>query len=245
MKKSYVVLGATGGIGSELCRLLSANANLFIAGRDESKLVALAAELNCEFQVLDACKFDEVAQCFAKAKEKFERVDGAVNCVGSILLKPAHLTSEQEFHSVISTNLASAFACVRAAAMTMRGEGGSVVLVSSAAGSIGLANHESIAAAKAGIEGLTLSASASYARSKIRFNCVAPGLVQTELTKRITQNEASRKSSLDMHALGRLGDAIDIASAIAWLLGDDSSWITGQVLGVDGGLSKLKVMPSR
>jgi NAD(P)-dependent dehydrogenase (short-subunit alcohol dehydrogenase family) len=239
---SYLVVGATGGIGFEVCRLLVASgARVMMAARDESKLAILADQLDCKFFVLDARQFEQVDNCVKAAVEEFGRLDGLVNCVGSLLLKPAHLTSEDDFADVLLTNLKTAFACVRAGARVMRENGGSLVLTSSAAARIGLANHEAIASAKAGIVGLTLSAAATYARQKIRVNCVAPGLVQTDLTKSVTSNELSRNASLALHPMGRLGLANDVASAIVWLLGEQSAWITGQVLAVDGGLSALKL----
>ena len=104
----------------------------------------------------------------------------------------------------------------------------------------GLSNHEAIAAAKAGVIGLTLSAAATYARQHIRINCVAPGLVRSPLTRKLTESEAALKASTNMHPLGRIGEPSDVASALAWLLDPEQSWVTGQVLGVDGGLSSLR-----
>jgi NAD(P)-dependent dehydrogenase (short-subunit alcohol dehydrogenase family) len=104
----------------------------------------------------------------------------------------------------------------------------------------GLANHEAIAAAKAGVIGLMLSAAASYAGINLRFNAVAPGLVQTPLTAQLTASETSRKFSEAMHALGRLGTPEDVARAIVFLLDPLNNWITGQVLAVDGGLSRVR-----
>jgi NAD(P)-dependent dehydrogenase (short-subunit alcohol dehydrogenase family) len=104
----------------------------------------------------------------------------------------------------------------------------------------GLANHEAIAAAKAGVLGLMLSAAATYASMNLRVNAVAPGLVQSSLTAQLTASEASRKVSESMHALGRIGQPEDIARAIVFLLDPANDWITGQVLGVDGGLSSIR-----
>jgi NAD(P)-dependent dehydrogenase (short-subunit alcohol dehydrogenase family) len=115
------------------------------------------------------------------------------------------------------------------------------VLLGTAASLIGLSNHEAIAAAKAGITGLALSAAATYASRNIRVNVVAPGLTRTPLTARLTQNEASAKASMAMHPLGRLGEPDDVARAIEFFLDPCNSWITGQVLAVDGGLSTLKL----
>ena len=237
---SILILGAAGGIGGALARRLAASGvKLVLAGRDPARLEALAADTGGTPFVLDATKPAEVEAAAAKAVEAHGRLDGLANCVGSILLKPAHLTSEEEWDAVVSTNLKSAYASVRAAARAMTA-GGSVVLVSSAAARIGLANHEAIAAAKAGVIGLALSAAATYAPKGIRVNAVAPGLVRTPMTARITGNEAALKASTAMHALGRVGEPEDVASAIAWLLDPVQSWVTGQVIGVDGGLATLR-----
>lgn len=236
----YVILGATGGIGGALSRKLgSAGAHLMLAGRSEDRLNDLAGDLGAEHFVLDATQVDAVAACMDRAVETFGRVDGVANCVGSLLLKPAHLTTEAEWASTITINLGSAFAVVRAASKVMMQTGGSIVLVSSAAARKGLANHEAIAAAKAGIIGLALSAAATYGGRGIRVNCVAPGLVRTPLTSRITGNESSLKGSIAMHALGRIGEPEEVASAIAWLMDPAQGWVTGQVLGVDGGLGSV------
>lgn len=239
-KPTYLILGATGGIGSALCRRLAPKgARLVLAARKEDRLRSLADELDATWFSLDATDFDQVAGCVEEASKAHGRLDGVVNLVGSVLLKPAHLTTEEEWREVLEVNLFSAFAVVRSAGRVLRKEGGSVVLASSAAARIGIANHDAIAAAKAGIIGLTLSASATYAKTNIRVNCVAPGLVQTPLTQKLTEREVARKTSEQMHPLGRLGEPDHVASAIDWLLHSDQSWISGQVIGVDGGLGTV------
>jgi len=238
---SHVILGATGGIGSALCRRLRrAGARVTVAARDRSKVEALAGEIGAHAEVVDARDAADVERCLAAAIARDGRVDGIANCVGSVLLKPAHLTSPEEWAETIATNLGSGFATVRAAGKLMARGGGSVVLLSTAAARHGLANHEAIAAAKAGLVGLALSAAATYGPRGLRVNCVAPGLVRTPLTERITSNEASLKASVAMHALGRIGEPEEVASAIAWLLDPEQSWVTGQVLGVDGGLGSVR-----
>jgi len=238
---TYLVFGATGGIGESLCRrLASRGARLMIAGRNGAKLQMLADELHAVAHPLDATRFEEVDACVEKALQLHGRLDGVANCIGSLLLKPAHSTSEAEWLATVATNLTTAFAVLRAAAKAMLNTGGSIVLVSSAAARIGLANHEAIAAAKAGVVGLTLSAAATYGPRGIRVNCVAPGLVRTPMTARLTANEASLKASTAMHALGRIGEPQDVAAAIEWLLSPEQSWITGQVLGIDGGLGSVR-----
>ena len=237
----HVVLGATGGIGSALSRRLAeGGAQLILAGRYQSKLSELAASLDAQPRVLDATRFDDVERCVAFAVETRGRIDGIANCVGSVLLKPAHLTSEEEFDETLALNLRTSFAAVRAATRAMTKTGGSIALVSSAAARVGLVNHEAIAAAKAGIHGLVLSAAATYARYGIRVNAVAPGLVRTRQTEGITSNEVSERASIAMHPIGRLGEPRDVASVIAWLLNPRNDWVTGQILGVDGGLSTVR-----
>ena len=238
---SYLVFGATGGIGESLCRRLAMRgARLTIAGRNVEKLQLLADELHATAYPLDAARFDEVEACVEHAIQLHGRLDGITNCVGSLLLKPAHSTSEAEWFSTVATNLTTAFAVVRAGARAMLNVGGSIVLVSSAAARIGFANHEAIAAAKAGVIGLTLSAAATYGPRRIRINCVAPGLVRTPMTSRLTANEVSLKASTAMHSLGRIGEPEDVAAAIEWLLNTEQGWVTGQVLGIDGGLGSVR-----
>ena len=236
----HVVIGASGGIGSATARLLrAAGAEVVLAGRNKTRLQSLAEEIGGSSFEVDATNLNAVEQALQNAADMHGQVDGVVNCAGSLLLKPAHLTSAEEWSETIETNLTSAFAVVRAAGRVMAG-GGSVVLLSSAAARIGLSNHEAIAAAKAGVIGLTLSAAATYSSRGLRVNAVAPGLVSTPMTKRITGNPNASKASAALHALGRLGEAEDVARMIAMLLDPRQSWITGQVFGVDGGLSTVR-----
>jgi 3-oxoacyl-[acyl-carrier protein] reductase len=241
VSQRVLIIGGGGGIGSTVARgIVGAGGSVFLAGREEARLQAVADELGMPWGTVEATDPDAVDACADRAAAALGGLSGIANCAGSIFLKPAHLTTTADWQATIATNLTSSFGCVRAAGRLMRQTGGAVVLVSSAAARIGLANHEAIAAAKAGIIGLVLSAAATYARQGIRFNAVAPGLVRTPLAAGLVSSEPAEKASIAMHPLGRLGEADDVARAIVWLLDPAQSWITAQVLGVDGGLADVK-----
>jgi len=240
--KVYVVTGASGGIGSAACALLAERgATLVVAGRDSARLEAVAARHGALAVPTEATDPAAVDALVDRALAVHGRLDGVAHCVGSVLLKPVHRTTDEEWHRVVSVNLHSAFYVLRAAARAMQATGGAVVLCSTAATHIGMANHEAIAAAKAGVEGLARAAAASYAARGIRVNVVAPGLVRTSLTAGITGHEPSAQASLAMHPLRRFGEPADVARAIGFLLAPENDWITGQTLVVDGGLSGIKL----
>ena len=244
-----LVIGATGGVGRATARRLADRGDtVVLAGRDPSATAALADELGgasagVHARSVDARDLAAVGVLVEEAVAEHGRIDGAVNLAGSLLLKPAHLTTGEEWADTIATNLTSAFALVRAAAPAMRRGGGSIVLVSSAAAQTGIANHEAIAAAKAGVIGLARSAAATYGARGVRVNVVAPGLVASAMTQKLVTNPAQAEASRAMHVLGRLGEPDDVAAAVSWLLDPGNDWVTGQVLGVDGGLGQVRTRP--
>lgn len=242
----YLLVGGTGGIGAPLARHLAASgARLVLGARDADRLGALAQETGATAFTLDATDADAVSGLIDAAVDTHGRIDGAVNLVGSILLKPAHATSPDEFDETLQKNLHSAFYLVRAAAKAMQKNaepaGGSIVLMSSVAGRYGLANHEAVAAAKAGVEGLARAAAATYAPKEIRVNTIAPGLVRTPLAGRLVATDQAVAASAQMHPLGRIGEPEDLTSALAFLLDrGQSGWVTGQTLSVDGGFATVR-----
>lgn len=237
----HLLFGANGGIGSALTRILAQKGcRLMLAGRNTAALEELGREVDAETAEVEATDRDAIEQTIKRVRDSFGRLDGIVNAFGTMHLKPAHLTKDEDWDQTLAVNLSSSFAITRAAARAFPKEGGSVVFISSVAARMGLPNHEAIAAAKAGLIGLALSAAATYASKGIRYNVVAPALTRTSLTRSITGNEAALQASTRMHPLGRIGEPEDIASAIAWFLDPAQSWVTGQVLGVDGGLGSVR-----
>jgi len=243
----YLLFGATGGIGTAVAhRLADDEAQLVLGARTESDVEALAAETGGDAVPLDATDFGQVQNAVSHATDTYGRLDGVVNFVGSILLKPAHLTSLEEYRTQIEKNLDTAFNTVKAAGRPMMKSGGSIVLMTSAVSRTGLKNHEAIAAAKGGVTGLMRAAAATYASRDVRVNAVAPGLVgsgdhsASRMSEHILSSEAGRKQSESMHALGRVGTPEDVAPAVTWLLDPETTWVTGQVIGVDGGLGTVR-----
>lgn len=237
----HLLIGAAGGIGSALARTLTERGDtVVLAGRTPSDLEVLGKELDQPWQQLDARDFGAVDAAVGAVVDEHGRIDGAINCAGSVVLKPAHLTTPDDYDGVIATNLTTAFALVRAAAPKMRKEGGAIALVSTAAVATGLANHEAVAAAKGGVEGLVRSAAATYGARGVRVNAVAPGLVVTQQTQKLVDNERQADASRGMHVLDRFGQPEDVARALAWLVDPANDWVTGQVLGVDGGLGHVR-----
>ena len=179
---NFLVIAASSAIGQATVRMLEANGHrVYKTARTHEKIRP--------DKLVDASDFNAVDEVFKAAANHFGVIDGVVNFAGSLLLKPAHLTTQENYEDVIKDSLTTAFATVRSAGKYMKG--GSVVLLSSAVHAIGLANHEAIAAAKAGVVGLALSAAATYAGANLRFNVVCPGLTETPLTEHITRNEAA------------------------------------------------------
>lgn len=241
-----LIAGVTGGIGYDVARRL-ASAGWQIAGyaRGGEKLAALQTELPALFPITaDATKPDEVEAAVQAVIARFGRIDAYVHAVGSILIKPAHLTKLDEWQHVMDLNLNSAFYGLKSAVVPMQAQGGgTIVLISSVAAQAGLPNHEAIAAAKGGINGLVLAAAASYAGKGVRVNAVAPGLVDTPLAAGLLASEQARQFSDKMHPLGKIGRPGNVGSLIAWLVSADADWVTGQIWSVDGGMAHVRPRP--
>ena len=195
---------------------------------------------DCSYTIQDISNFEQTENAMQAAMQTLGEIDGVVNFCGSVLLKPAHLTSFDEYLQTINSSLTTSFAITRAVAKFVK-QNCSVVFIGSAIANIGLANHEAIAAAKGGVVALAKSAAATYASKALRFNVVNPGLIDTKLTSKIIQNPESLKYSLSLHGLNRAGLPQDISNMVMFLLNQQNSWITGSSFDVDGGLSTVKI----
>ena len=237
---SVIIFGGAGGIGSAIARRLMARGDMpFLVGRNGTKLDALARETGARSMVADVTDPAAIEAAVAAAV-----VDGAlaglVYAVGTINLKPIGALTAVDFERDWRVNALGAALAMKAAAPALKQvEGASALLFSTVAVRQGFAAHASVSMAKGAVEGLTLALAAELA-PKIRVNCIAPSLTRTPLAEALTRNEALAKGVADTHALRRLGEADDIAGLATFLLGPDSAWITGQVIGVDGGRSTLR-----
>ncbi len=241
-KKVIWIIGGSGGIGSNLAKRMSDEGwNVVISARNQEKLDLVSNQNTIESLIVDATDADQVQEIAKQINEKYGSLDAVVNSVGSIFLRPLHATSPDQFIETINQNLVTSFNVIRATAkIMMRGNGGRIVLFSSAAASLGMPNHAAISASKAGVEGLARAAASDYAKRGISVNVVSPGLVETPLSSHLLASEQSRKISEEMHPVGKIGNPDDIASVAEWLVTSAPEWMTGDIISVDGGLTNLK-----
>lgn len=231
-----LVLGATGGIGAALARRIGRRAAL--AARDPARLAALAAECGpgVPWHAGDLAEEATLAQAVAMAGRPLA---GLAVCIGSIPLKPLARTTAADLLDAFRLNALIPALAVREAAPALAEGRGAVVLFSSVAARAGFPNHAAIAAAKAAVEGLTVALAAELA-PHVRVNCIAPSLTRTPLAAPLTRNPAMAEAIAKQHPIPRLGEPDDPAALAAFLLSDQAGWITGQVIGVDGGRATLR-----
>jgi len=245
------ITGASGAVGSALARRLSARGvNVVLTSRDESRLAALADELGERSGAVLAAAADmtdaaQVQRVMQASTERFGELTGVAHCVGSILIKPLHLTSESDMQQTLAQNYTSAWHVLRAfvtAALVHR-KPSSAVLVGTVAAQSGFPNHEAIAGAKGAVAALAKSAAATYADRAIRVNCVHPGLTVSTMSSKLTGSPDAVARLAKHNPMRRLGKGEDTAALIDFLLSDDAAWMTGQEIGVDGGQGILHTLP--
>jgi NAD(P)-dependent dehydrogenase (short-subunit alcohol dehydrogenase family) len=235
----YLIFGGSGGIGAALARRLAAGGHtLHLTGRDAARLQSVASETGAKFTVGDVLEDGFIAKAVSEAGRV---LDGLAYAVGTINLKPVARLTDADFHNDYAVNALGAVKAVQAALPALKASSGtaSILFFSTIAVAQGFASHASISMAKGAIEGLTRALSAELA-PKIRVNAIAPSLTDTPLAKGITANPAIAQGVAALHALPRLGEADDIAALGELLLTDKGSWITGQVMAVDGGRSRAR-----
>ena len=237
MKKKYVILGATGSIGSSLAnQLYKDQFDCHLVGRSEDELKKIADKLNYTYSVCDVLKLGFVDNLKKDLEET--QIQGIAYCIGSIDLKPFKLTKANDFVSSYVLNLVAVTEVIRAFQESLKNNKGSIVLFSTVAAKKGFANHSIISPAKAAIEGLTVSLAAEFAPN-IRVNCIAPSLTKSKIAGSVLKNQTIEEAIAKMHPLKRLGEGDDSANLANFLLTTKSSWITGQIIGVDGGRSNI------
>ena len=235
MSEKYVIFGATGSIGSSLAEQLKNSGNdIHLVGRNESELSSVSEKLGCSHTAADVLEDGFIE----KVKSDISEIKGLAYCVGSIDLKPLRMVNEQDFQKCMKLNLYSAVEAIKGFQESLKKNKGSIVLFSTVAAQRGFTNHAIIASAKAAVEGLTVSLAAEFAPN-IRVNCVAPSLTKSKIAEPMLKNTTIAEGIAKAHPLKRLGEGKDSAALAKFLLTEDSSWVTGQIIAVDGGRSKL------
>ena len=237
MKRKTIIFGATGSIGASLANLLhNEKKDCHLIGRNENELKKISAKLDYSYSVCDVLKIDFVKKLLEDLSST--EITGIAYCVGSIDIKPFKNTKANDFVSSYVLNLVAATEIVRSFEDNLKRNKGSVVLFSTVAAKKGFTNHSIISSAKAAVEGLTVALAAELAPN-IRINCIAPSLTKSKIANSVIRNSTIEQSIAKMHPLKRIGEGVDSANLANFLLKETSSWITGQIIGVDGGRSSI------
>ena len=235
MSEKYLIFGATGSVGSSLAEQLKNSGNdIHLVARNENEVKAIAEKLGCSYTVADVLEDGFIE----KVKSDINDIKGVAYCVGSIDLKPLRMVTEADMNKCMKLNLYSAIEVIKGFQESLKKNKGSVVLFSTVAAQRGFTNHTIIASAKAAVEGLTVTLAAEFA-PHIRVNCIAPSLSKSKIAEPMLKNPAIAEGIAKAHPLKRLGEGKDSAALAKFLITEESSWITGQIIAVDGGRSKL------
>jgi len=237
MKKKYLIFGATGSIGSSLAnQMYEEKKDCHLIGRNNEEIAKLANKLSYSFSICDVLKIDFTKKLLEELADV--EVLGIAYCIGSIDIKPFKLTKSSDFVSSYVLNLVAVAEIIRNFENNLKRNNASVVLFSTVAAKKGFVNHSIISSAKSGVEGLTVALAAEFAPN-IRVNCIAPSLTKSKMAKNLIKNSKIEESIAKLHPLKRIGVGADAANLAFFLLSKNSSWITGQIIGVDGGRAAI------
>lgn len=242
MNQVALVTGAAGGLGQSVARRLAAEGwQLVLVSRDASRLQAIYGNVHLQIAA-DCSSFEGAAHVISTAESAGLLPQALAHCVGNIRLGALHRMSPKDFEDCLQANLVSAFATLSAfvGGLRQRNLPGSAVLVSSVAAQIGTPNHEAVAAAKAGVEGLARGAAATYAPYGIRVNAIAPGIMDSPATQNILGTEAARGAAARQYPIPGIGTTDELAELMVWLMSENSARVTAQVWSVDGGFTGVR-----
>ena len=235
MSEKYLIFGATGSVGSSLAeQLKNSGKDIHLVARNENEVKEISSKLGCSYSVANVLEDGFIE----KIKSDISEIKGVAYCVGSIDLKPLRMVTEADMNKCMKLNLYSAIEVIKGFQESLKKNKGSVVLFSTVAAQRGFTNHTIIASAKAAVEGLTVTLAAEFA-PHVRVNCIAPSLSKSKIAEPMLKNSTIADGIAKAHPLKRLGEGKDSAALAKFLITEDSSWVTGQVIAVDGGRSKL------
>lgn len=239
-----LITGASGGLGRALAQRLEQDGWwLALAGRDMARLSDAYPGTDHFLLTGDASTPEGAVSLLVQCQQQYGQPPHALaHCAGAVLVAPMHRTTPEQYRDCMAANLDSAFHTLSAwvSALKSAKQEGVAVLVSSAAARIGTPNHEAVAAAKAGLEGLARAAAATYASAGIRINAVAPGLMETSATASLINSQAAREAVSKQYPIPGIGNPADLAELMAWLISPSAARVTGQVWSMDGGFSAIR-----
>ncbi len=237
MGKKFLIIGATGSVGSSLSKLMSGSSmQAHLVAKNEEEISKISNETGFSYSVGDVLE----ANFIEKIEKDLNGIDimGIAYCVGSIDLKPINLVTKKDYLKSLELNLFPVVEIIKKYKENLKKNKASIVVFSTVAVKQGFANHSIISPVKASLEGLTVSLAAELAPN-IRINCIAPSLSNSKMANKVLKNPKIAEGIAKQHPLKRLGEGKDSASLAKFLLSEESSWVTGQIIGVDGGRSNI------